>query len=481
MERLVVDHGVRHSLNRTAADTGTVGIPHRRARVLAHAQAAAAIGLTREALARSERSWLSRRWKLPILAVWTAAWFVILAPGGGIAWNFFLHGSSLLFTGHLATPGPAGGLHLYANYPQLQIGPLAFASAAVLRHLGPHDGLVTAELIMTAMGLVIVYAAERIALTVRPDLARSPALQRTLLAGGALFMIAWVELTVAYGHLDDALALLCAVTALWAAVTNRPGRTGLLVGLAIDAKPWALIFLPLLLLSGGRAVTQSGVAAQTRAHVRAWAQVRAWGRVPPWALAAACALAVTAAGWLPFFVADPATMTAVHYTIRNMPDSALRAIGFTTARTPPWDRAAQIIVAWVLGALALWRRRGAAVILLAAGARIALDPGTHGYYTAAVMAGALLWDTLGARRPFPLWSVLSFCALNLVPLLTANAVVRGTIRLDLVIAFTLAVLLGPARWYWQPAPRSESASPAAAHRRGEHPRDHVREVQRQVR
>ena len=32
---------------------------------------------------------------------------------------------------------------------------------------------------------------------------------------------------------------------------GRPVLTGLCVGLAADAKPWALIFLPLLLLAGG--------------------------------------------------------------------------------------------------------------------------------------------------------------------------------------------------------------------------------------
>jgi hypothetical protein len=185
-------------------------------------------------------------------------------------------------------------------------------------------------------------------------------------------MIAWVELTAAYGHLDDALALLFAVTALWAAVTARPMTTGLLVGLAIDAKPWALIFLPLLFLASDRTGSADVAGAATEVPAKAQAQARSR------ALAAGCALAVVIAGWLPFFLADPATMAAAHFTIRNMPDSALRAIGFSTPRTPSWDRSAQIVLAWVLGALALWRKRPAAVIMLAAGARIALDPGTHG-------------------------------------------------------------------------------------------------------
>ena len=420
----------------------------------------------KERLALGHLAAPARRWMLPALTAWSAAWFMLLAPRGGIAWKFFVQGSSLLFTSQVIPWGRPGGLHLYANYPQLQIGPLAFAAAQLLRHLGPDNGLVTAELIMTAMGLVIVYAIERIALTVRPGLAGSQALRRTLLTGGAVFVIAWVELTAAYGHLDDALALLCAVTALWAAVTARPMTTGLLVGLAIDAKPWALIFLPLLFLASGRAGLANVAGAATGVPAKAQAQARSRARAR--ALAAGCALAVVIAGWLPFFLADPATMTAVHFTIRNMPDSALRAIGFSTPRTPSWDRSAQIVLAWVLGALALWRKRPAAVIMLAAGARIALDPGTHGYYTAAVMAGALVWDAMGARRPFPLWSVLSFCALNAARLLTADAAIRGTIRLDLVLACTLAMLLSPAGWHWQ-RERGEPHSPPLAHLDGDIP------------
>jgi hypothetical protein len=223
----------------------------------------------------------------------------------------------LLFTGHDGGSTKAAGLHLYASYPQLQIGPLAFAVARVLRYLGPDGGIVTAELVMTATGLFMLYAIERIALTVRPELALRPArLQRVMLAGGAVFMIAWVELAVEFGHLDDVLAL----------------------------------------------------------------------------AVAGCAL----------------------------------------------------------GTLAILRRRWAGAVLLAVGARIALDPGAHAYYTAGVMAGALLWDCVGARRPFPLWSLLTLGALTAVPLLSADAALQGRFRLGLVVAFTLAILLMPARWCWQP-------------------------------
>jgi hypothetical protein len=388
---------------------------------------------------RQRGSLLARNTELLALACWTAVWFLILAPRGGIAWKFFVQGSLLLFTGHDGASAHAAGLHIYANYPQLQIGPVAFGAAQVIRHLGPDQGLVLAQLIMTAMGLSGLCAIRRLTLTVRPELSGRAATRWTFLSGGALFVIAWVELAVAYGHLDDAIALLAALLALSAAVARRPVLTGLLVGLAVDAKPWALIFLPILLLASGVDIAGSGLPLRER--VRAIA------------VAAAAAAAAIAVAWLPFFVADPHTVTATRYTIANLPDSALRALGVHTRYTPSWDRTAQVATGCALGGIAIWRGRWPAVILLAVGARIALDPAAHGYYTAGVMLGALVWDLLGARWPFPLWSILSFCALNVVPLVTADAHLRGVARLYLVIGFTLVILAGPARWYWSPRGR----------------------------
>jgi hypothetical protein len=112
----------------------------------------------------------------------------------------------------------------------------------------------------------------------------------------------------------------------------------------------------------------------------------------------------------------------------------------------------------VAGVIAVLRRRWPAVILLGVGARVALDPGVHGYYTAGVMVGALLWDLLGARRPYPAWSLASFAALNLAPLLTKDAALLGHLRLGLVVAFTAALLLGPDRWY----PPTAGARPGKA-------------------
>jgi hypothetical protein len=364
------------------------------------------------------REWFRQNWHFVVLAGWALAWFLLMAPHGGIAWVFFKQGTAGLFGGKGSFHHP-GGLHLYASNPSLQIGPLSFAVAEALRHLGPHDGILTAQALLIAAGLLAVASIESLARKVRPDLRYRPvALQLTVLVGGAAFLNAWADLAVSYTHLDDGLALLFAIGAFRTAIANRPVLTGLCVGLAADAKPWALVFLAVLLLLPA----------------------------PGWRRGAAAALAALAAAWLPFLIADHGTMAAAHYTIRNMRDSALRALGVTAARTPAWDRPAQVLLGWALSAVAVWRRRWPAVILLGVGARIALEPGVHAYYTAGIMAGALIWDTMGSRRPVPLWSLLSILALSGLPHITQHPDILGDARLALVLAFTAALLLAPDRW-----------------------------------
>jgi hypothetical protein len=350
-----------------------------------------------------------------VLGCWALACFVRFARHGGIAWHFFTTGGTLLFGG-TSVGAPLGGLHLYANYPQLQIGPLAFALTEGLRQLGPHQGVFATEALLMAMGLYLLHELTRIALIVRPDLVRRPtALRVTILAGGTVFLVDWAELTATFAHLDDAVTLMLAVLAVRTAVAERPVLTGLCIGLAAGSKPWALVFLPIVLVL----------------------PIRAWGR------AVAAALAAIAAAWLPFAIADHHTVAAMHYTIRNSPRSALRALGVSDPRTPSWDRLAQFLIGCGLAAATVWRGRWPAVILLGVGARIALDPADWGYYTAGVLVGALLWDLVGMSRPIPLWTVTSFAALTAVHAITTDNALLGLLRLGLVIAFTAVILLGP--------------------------------------
>lgn len=360
------------------------------------------------------------RWRrYGLLAGWSFLWFLIFNRRGGYSWHYFVQGSTLLF--HGAAPGqPQGGLHVYSNYPQLQIGPFTFAVAQLLRTFG---GQLIAELVMTALGLVALYVVERVAVTVRPELDSDVRSHRTLLIGGAAFMVGWTDLGVAYGHLDDVLALLCVILCAWALISDLPAIAGICLGLSVDAKPWALVFLPLIL----------AVPSRVRRHAALWTA------------------ATVLIAWLPFVVADPHTLTVTQFTIVNEPSSALRALGVGDPSTPSWDRVAQIALGCLLGALAVYRRRWPAVILLGVGARIALDPGVYGYYTAGVLLGALLWDLLGTRRPAPFWTLVSGAALAAAPVVIPDATLVGAVRLWLVLAFTVAVLVLPSPSYRVPS------------------------------
>jgi hypothetical protein len=362
---------------------------------------------------------MRRYWHMIILGCWTLACFSRFAPHGGFSWHYFTLGSAVLFGG-----APTGGLHIYAHYPQLQIGPVAFIVAQVLRQLGPHQGVFVTEALLTALGLYVLHELTRIALLVRPDLAWRPiALRVTVLVGGAAFLAGWTELAATFTHLDDVLALTLALLAVRAAVEERPVLVGLFVGLATDSKPWALVFLPIVLT----------LPFQSRGH------------------AAASALVTVAAAWLPFVIADPNTIAAAHYAIGNLSGSALRALGVRTPRTPSWDRMAQLLIGWGLAAASVARRRWPAVILLGVGARIALDPADHGYYTAGVLLGALLWDLTGMKVPIPLWTATSYAALSAVHALTKDPALLGALRLGLVVAFTAVIVLGPPwRRRWRP-------------------------------
>jgi hypothetical protein len=297
------------------------------------------------------------RW---LLAGWAAVWFVAMAWHGGLSWHFFVQGAAALAD----ADDPAGGLHLYAAAPVLQIGPLAFFVTECLRVLSGRADLVAAQVLGAAGGAYILWQAGRLGRRFSPW----PVV---------FFVPVWLYLAVASAHLDDVLALVGIVAALAAARTGRSVQAGLLLGLAVDAKPWALGSAALLLmLPGWRAVVRGALTTG----------------------------AAVAAGWLPFFLADPRTVRVLHFTILNTPLSALRALGVTDARTPPWDRPAQALLGIGLGILAVRRGRWAAVPLLAVAARIALDPGTNKYYAAGAVAGAVLWDLAGGDARFPWWT-----------------------------------------------------------------------------
>lgn len=311
------------------------------------------------------------------LAAWALLWSAVMSVHGAMAWHFFTSGASILTD----LDDPRLGLHLYADAPQLQIGPFSFVVTELLRPLSAGTGAVTAQVFCMAAGLLILWLVRGIALAggvaTRLGITSREIDRRLFLAAGCAIPV-WSYVAVASLHLDDVLALTLGVAALWAALRDRALLTGVCVALAIDSKPWALPMVVLILLIPAMA-----------------------GRV--------CAALTVAAGvalaWLPFFLVDPNTVRALHYTIANTSLSTLRVLGVTDPQTPAWDRPLQTALGLALGVLAIRRGRWPGALLVIMAVRLALDPGTNRYYTAGLVVGAVIWDVCGSRLRWPVWSL----------------------------------------------------------------------------
>jgi len=314
-------------------------------------------------------------WVAVVLLV-SPCWFAVHPWLLGASWHFLVLGARLL-----VGLAPGGGLHLYARHPDLQIGPLSFLVAVPFLALPADVGRVLAVAAMTVGGVGAVAVLAR-----RSTGDRSRRWRRGVLAGAAAAP-GWLELATRAGHLDDVLAILLGVAALTQRARHRSVPAGLLAAAAADAKPWALAFAPLLV------DPDVPVRTQVRAAV-------GYGLL-------------LAAAWLPFLLADHATVSAARFTIRDAPSSALRALGVTARRTPRWDRPAQVLLGSVAGLVATLRRRPGAVLLVAVAARILLDPSVFPYYTGGLLIAAAAFDLLETTWYAPVTTIAFVIAVYL--------------------------------------------------------------------
>lgn len=359
---------------------------------------------------------ISQRMHLVLLSAWTVLWFVVVEPHGGFSWHYLRTGGELIYQD--GAGDGSGGLNLYAHHPELQMGPLSFLTAGLFNPFPEATGQFLAAALMSLLGLVIVVLAGRSAAYhfLGTGTNHQRLRQRVLIAGLA-FIPMWTEVAVRFGHLDDVLALFFTALAVRALTRGNAALTGASLALAMDSKPTALAFLPLLL-------------ALPREK---------WLRAGVW-----CA-GLVALAWLPFFLGDSQSFAAAKFAIPNHPASALRWLGVGDPETPGWDRPAQAALGLTLGSIAVWRGRWAAVVLLGANARIVLDPSVYTYYTASVLLGTLLWDVIGQRRLVPWWSWLALLILYGSVFAVPDNAARGLIRLAFVAVSTAYVLLWPVR------------------------------------
>jgi uncharacterized membrane protein len=156
-------------------------------------------------------------------------------------------------------------------------------------------------LAMTAVAPVLIFVLERTASIVWPAVSERDAtlLQATVLLGGLMVVQSWSTLATIYAHLDDVLTLGAIVFALSAVAARRPLLFGLALGIAIAAKPWGVVALPLVFALPGRARWQ--------------------------ALAVASVLACVA--WGPFLLADSETWSALRPQVQVARSSVMHFLG----------------------------------------------------------------------------------------------------------------------------------------------------------
>ncbi|MQY35574.1 hypothetical protein SRB17_35520 [Streptomyces sp. RB17] len=353
------------------------------------------------------------RWHIVLLTLWTAVWFAVAERHAAVSWHYLRQGEQLLFG-----QASGGGLALYANHPQLQIGPVSFLVAGLFAPFPPDLGEKLADAFMSGLGLYMLVLIGRAAadhyLGTGVNHRR---LQQRVLVAGAAFIPMWVEVAVRFAHLDDVLALFFTTLAVRALVRGKATAVGVFLALAVDSKPWAVGFLPLLL----------ALPRPSRLRSATWT------------------VALVAAAWLPFYLTHLETLHAARFTIPNQPASSLRWFGVDDPATPWWDRPAQMALGMGLGALAVRRGRWPAVVFLAADARILLDPSVYTYYNASVLLGTLLWDSIGQRRLVPWVSWIALISLYGSALVIPSASTRGFVRLAFCIGAAAYVLLWPQR------------------------------------
>ena len=341
-----------------------------------------------------------------VLTVWGVVWAVVMGRHGGVSWHYFDTGGLAL----IDLDNPAGSVHVYAAHPELQFGPVSMGAAALLSVLGVHAGLLAAQVLGAAGGLLVLWLAGSVATSVRA-LGTARRQRLTLLLAGLAFLPVWMNLAVRFVHIDDVLALVLVVFAIWAAVHRYPMAAAILLGLSAAAKPWALPFLALILVL----------------------------RPPARGRAACLAICTVGLAWLPFFLGDPRSLLAARFTIPAAAGSSLHTLGINAAVTPGWDRPLQLALGLAVAAVAIKRGRWPAVVLLVVAVRIVLDPGSYSYYTSGVLVGALLWDITSSRRVFPVWSWSAGAALFAARWLPITPLAIGWVRT--VFVATCVVLL----------------------------------------
>jgi hypothetical protein len=349
------------------------------------------------------------------VVAWSAYWGVYCANPSGLSWHFFYGGArrmvGLNYRGYVLP----GGLHLFANYPQLQIGPLSFVAALPLAVLPRDVAQPIAIVRMAVAGPLTVWLVADAAKRLRPWSTRE-----AIWSGVAAWVFVaplWFQLSIRFGHLDDALALLLLAAAINALSRANPTVAALCIGAAAASKPWAIATIPLAL------------AATDGRRLRHLVEAAVVAVLP----------------WLPFVLGDSRTIHAAgSFKIRVVPTSAL-ALFNVTGGTPSWVRPVQFAGGALLVALCVASGRWAAAVLIAVALRLGTDPNVYPYYSTGLLVGAAIWDLLGSRLRVPLLTAAAFVTMYWSTFWSLSNHTEAALRFATILAMPLLVLATAAR------------------------------------
>jgi hypothetical protein len=356
------------------------------------------VSVLRTVLSRSAR-W-ALRYRYLLLALWAVPWFIIGTAhrdSGMTDWLVFEFGARTLI--HYNSHYGGGALHLYANYPFVQIGPPALLAVAAMQWLPHNPTGVGFAAAMALAGVGSLRTIESAAKALLPAESRR-SIQTRVLWAGLLAMPLWSYESAEWRHLDDVMAV-CFIIAAASLVAR--GRywwlAGVLVGLGVAAKPWALILAPVLL----------GLARSDRSR------------------ATLVALATATACWAPFVIGGPGTLKALGGLRLNLSAaSSLHTLGVHLGTAPTWVRPVQMVGGFALMVVVARRGHWLAVPFAGLAFRVVSDPQTWLYYGLGPLMAAVLWDSLHPRR-WPVWTIATAAVEYGVPLMLPGS--AGLLRL----------------------------------------------------
>jgi hypothetical protein len=352
---------------------------------------------------------------------WLGLWSVVLVavevvsdPKWHGSWFYIVRGVHVLLGPHALT--------LYATHPELQMGPVTFIVSAPFVLLPPSIGVAAAAFAMQGAGLL---ALREVRALLHPGDVSG---DRRWFVTAGLVMAAWTLLAVRYGHPDDVLALVGAVLGLRLLRAGAVLRAALVLGLAVDCKPWIAPLAFVLLAAPRRQWLRAGLVFGS----------------------------VVVVVWAPFLI-QPGSLRAMGFTIAVDPTATIRLLGMAGGRTPVWCRPAQLVVGSVLVAVVARRGRPEAALLVVVVVRLLLDPSTHLYYDAGALLGACLLDVTAT---IPIATVVALVGVQLPPyLLPTDNRSEAIIRLLALLLLALLALAGRRRRTADPTLRSVSSRP----------------------